>query len=234
MNCIIVDDEPLAREAIRVLIEQLPTLHLLGEFNHANTAAEFLSQNQVSLVFLDIRMPGVDGLTFASTIGKETQIIFTTAYSQYALDSYEIDALDYLLKPVKPARFKKAVDKAFVYQKLFAGENNTVDEINDNYCFIRADRRTIKVAFAEILFIEGLKDYVILHTNEQKIITAMNLKTIHAQLPKNIFIRTSKSYLVNKEKISSFDNTTAYINDQEIPIGNAYRQQFFDTFAGRR
>ena len=234
MNCIIVDDEPLAREAIKLLIAKTADLTLLGAFNSADAAAKFLQKNEVQLVFLDIQMPGTDGLTFAKTIPQKTQVIFTTAYSEYAIDSYEIDAIDYLLKPIKPERFFKAINKAVSYQQLLATGNAVVNEIDDEYCFIKADRRVFKVSFKDILFIEGLKDYVILHTEEQKIITAMNIKTIHAKLPSSIFIRTSKSYIINKQKISSFDNNTVYIATHEIPIGNTYRSLFFDDFVNKK
>lgn len=236
MNCIVVDDEPLAREAVRFLIAKTPGLHFLAEFNNADAAAKYLQEQQVHIVFLDIQMPGTDGLTFARSIPVQTQVIFTTAYSQYALDSYEIDALDYLLKPIKPLRFQKAIDKALAYQTLFETKNAIADvnAIDDEYCFIKAERRVFKVAFKEILFIEGLKDYVILHTDSQKIVTAMNIKTIHGQLPQAIFIRTSKSYIINKQKISSFDNNTIYIEQHEIPIGHTYRASFFEDFAHKK
>lgn len=236
MNCIVVDDEPLAREAVKLLIEKNGELNFLAEFNNALSASTYLQNNEVDLVFLDIQMPGTDGLTFARSIANQTQVVFTTAFSQYALDSYEIDALDYLLKPIKAERFNKAVDKALSYQKLLETKNAIADlnNIDDEYCFIKAERRVFKVAFTDILYIEGLKDYVILHTSDQKIITAMNIKTIHGQLPQHIFIRTSKSYIINKHQVNSFDNNTVYIDTHEIPIGNAYRSLFFEDFANKK
>lgn len=228
MKCIVVDDEPLAREAIRSLIDHIPELQFEAEFSHAETAAAYLKAHAIDLVFLDIQMPGSDGLTFARSIDKDTHVIFTTAYSQYALESYELDAIDYLLKPIRSDRFQKAVEKAISYQKLLAGKAALVNEISQDYCFIKADKKTMKVSFADILFIEGLKDYVILHTKVQKIITAMNIKTIQAQLPQDIFIRVSKSYLINKSNIGYFDNNTVYIEQHEIPIGNSYRTLFFE------
>lgn len=228
MNCIIVDDEPLAREAIKQLIAQIPALIFEAEFSHAEAAGTYLKTHAVDLVFLDIQMPGADGLSFARTISGTTQIIFTTAFSQYALESYELDAVDYLLKPIKPERFKKAVEKAMSYQKLLKGNAASVDQINQEYCFIKSEKKIMKVSFADVLFIEGLKDYVILHTKSQKIITAMNIKTIQGQLPQDIFIRVSKSYLINKGNIDYFDNNTIYMGQQEIPIGNSFREFFFD------
>lgn len=228
MKCIVVDDEPLARQAMKNLIERFPELELKEAFSHAATAADYLRENSIDLVFLDIQMPGIDGLSFARTIAKETLVIFTTAYNQYAVDSYEIDAIDYLLKPIKHERFEMAVKKAISYQMLLKKDVADVKEISQNFCFIKSDKKTIKVMFSEVLFVEGLKDYVILHTGEQKIITAMNIKTIQSQLPADTYIRIAKSYLINKSKISYFDNNTVYIDQHEISIGNAYRSSFFD------
>lgn len=234
MNCIIIDDEPLAREAIRMLIAEITDLTIMGAFGSADSALKYLEKNEVNLIFLDIKMPGEDGLTFAKKIPQKTLVIFTTAFSEYALDSYEVDALDYLLKPIKRERFLKAVNKAVSYQKLLETENAVMNEVDSEYLFIKADRRVFKVSFNDIFFIEGLKDYVIMHTAEQKIITAMNIKTIHSKLPAGTFMRTSKSYIINIHKITSFDNNTIYIGMNEIPIGNAYRALFFDDFVSKR
>ncbi|GEC80062.1 LytR/AlgR family response regulator transcription factor [Flavobacterium aquatile] len=236
MNCIIVDDEPLAREAIQMLIEQTDNLNLIGSFNSPDAASQFLINNEVDLIFLDIQMPGINGIEFAKTIPKETFVIFTTAFSEFATDSYEVDAIDYLIKPVKLERFQKGVDKAQVYYKLFNADyaNNNIENITDDYFFIKADRKIVKIHFNDILFIEGLKDYVVMHTENQKVITAMNIKTIHDQLPKNMFVRVSKSYIINAKKIDSVDNNTVYIGKNEIPIGNIYRDFFFNEFVTKK
>lgn len=236
MNCIIVDDEPLAREAIAMLVEQTENLNLIGAFNSPEVAANFLVHNSVDLIFLDIQMPGTNGIEFAKTIQKETFVIFTTAFSEFATDSYEVDAIDYLIKPVKLERFKKAVEKAQTYAKLFKANyaENNIANITDNYFFVKADRKIFKVYFNNILFIEGLKDYVVLHTENQKVITAMNIKTIHDQLPKNLFVRVSKSFIINVSHIESVDNNTVYIGKNEIPIGNIYRDFFFDEFVTKK
>ena len=236
MICIIVDDEPLAREAIEMLIEKTQDLILINSFNSAATASEFMLENKVDLVFLDIQMPGINGIEFAKTIPKETFVIFTTAFSEFALDSYEVDAIDYLIKPVKLERFQKAVDKAFTYSKLIDNEfnKNEIEEFTEEYFFVKADRKMFKIYFNDIQFIEGLKDYVVMHTENQKVITAMNIKTIYEQLPKNIFVRVSKSYIINSKYIESVDNNTVYIGKSEIPIGNIYRDFFFNEFITKR
>jgi len=236
MNCIIVDDEPLAREAIEMLIEKTQNLVLLGSFNSASTASKFMLDNRVDLVFLDIQMPGTSGIEFAKTIPRETFVIFTTAFSEFAIESYEVDAIDYLIKPIRLERFQKGVDKAQVYSKLLKKEKSAhnIEQVTDDYFFIKADRKIIKVYFDDLLFIEGLKDYVVMHTENQKVITAMNIKTCHEQLPKNMFVRVSKSYIINAKKIDSVDNNTVYIGKNEIPIGNIYRDFFFEEFVTKK
>lgn len=236
MNCIIVDDEPLAREAIEILVEKTHDLTLLGSFNSATSASKFMQDAEVGLVFLDIQMPGINGIEFAKTIPKETFVIFTTAFSEFATDSYEVDAIDYLIKPVKLERFQKGVNKAQAYYKLFNADYTTtnIENITDDYFFVKADRKIFKIDFKDILFIEGLKDYVVMHTENQKVITAMNIKTIYEQLPKSMFVRVSKSYIINAKQIDSVDNNTVYIGKNEIPIGNIYRDFFFTEFVTKR
>jgi DNA-binding LytR/AlgR family response regulator len=235
MNSIIVDDEPLAREAIKMLVDSNPDLELVGIFNSSESASVFLENNEVDLVFLDIQMPGTNGIDFARTISKDTFVIFTTAFSEFALDSYEVDAIDYLIKPVKSERFQKAVEKTRSYSKLFKSNDseNNIETVAEDHFFIKAERKIVKVYFENILFIVGLKDYVIIHTENQKIIAAMNIKTIGEKLPKNKFVRVSKSYIINSKHIDSVDNNTVYIGVNEIPIGNIYRDFFFDEFVAK-
>ncbi|ADV42317.1 LytTR family DNA-binding domain-containing protein [Bacteroides helcogenes] len=235
MNCIIVDDEPLAREAIELLVKDIAWLNLTGSFNHAASAASFMEGHTVDLIFLDIQMPGITGLEFARTISKRTLIIFTTAYSEYALDSYEVDATDYLIKPIEPERFKKAAEKALAYHSLLLQEEKEhIEPADDDYFFVKSDRKYFKVNFEDILFVEGLKDYVILQLEEQHIITRMNLKAMYDLLPKSTFLRVNKSYIVNTTHIEAFDNNDLFIKSHEIAIGNSYREAFFDEFVARK
>ncbi|MGN7889869.1 LytR/AlgR family response regulator transcription factor [Dyadobacter endophyticus] len=237
MRCIIVDDEPLAREGIASLVSKTPGVELVGSFNSANAAARYLSNEAVDLLFLDIQMPGMNGIDFAKSVPPLTLVIFTTAYAEYALDSYEVEAVDYLIKPIKIERFQKAVNKASNYLDLLKSSStstNRIQQITDDYFFVKAERRIFKIQFNDILFIEGLKDYVVIQTVSQKVITAMNIKTIYEQLPQNTFARISKSYVINMSQVTSFDNNTAFIDKYEIPIGDAYRTQFFDEFVTRK
>lgn len=234
MNCIIVDDEPLARSEMQSLISETAKIDILGEFSNALSALDFLKNNEVDLIFLDIEMPMVTGLEFVEMLPKKSLIIFTTAYSQYALKSYELEAVDYLLKPIDPQRLEKAIDKAILYTDLLSKDTvkNTVESNTEDFLFIKAERRFYKISFADIKFIEGLKDYVVIHTRQQKLITAMNLKTIHQKISGENFLRVSKSYVVNVDYIDSFDNHNIYIEESEIPIGEVYRAEFFYKYAG--
>lgn len=235
MRCIIVDDEPIARKGIQKIVDQISKLKLLGCFNSAEAASMFMMGNSVDLVFLDIQMPGINGIEFARNIPKNTLVIFTTAYSEYALDSYEVEAIDYLVKPIEADRLKKAVDKAISYHSLLLSEENkSVGNIEDEYIFVKSDRRYFKVNLKEILFIEGLKDYVIIQLAEQRIITRMNLKTMHELLPKSTFLRINRSYIVNTTHIDSFDNNDIFIQKYEIAIGSFYRDSFFEEFVSKR
>ena len=234
MNCIIVDDEPLAREAIELLTGENTRLKLTGTFNNALSASRFMEDNPVDLVFLDIQMPGITGIEFARAIPRRTLVIFTTAYTVYALDSYEVDAIDYLVKPVEAERFQKAVEKAMIYHALLLQEEKeNIEPVDNEFFFVKSDRRYFKVNFKDILFIEGLKDYVIIQLADQRIITRMNLKTTYELLPKKDFLRVNKSYIVNTNHIDSFDNNDIFIGNYEIAIGNTYRDSFFDTFMKR-
>ncbi|MDR2919634.1 MAG: LytTR family DNA-binding domain-containing protein [Tannerella sp.] len=231
MNCIIVDDEPLAREAIELLVRRHTDLNLLGLFNSAEAASAFMKEAPVDLIFLDIQMPHTSGLEFAQSLSRNTLVIFTTAFTEYALDSYDVEAIDYLVKPIKSERFGKAVNKAIAYQSLLKKEEKEdIEGIDTEFIFVKSERRFHKVKLVDILFIEGLKDYVIIHLDGDRIITKMNLKNIHEKLPGKTFLRVNKSYIVNSLQINSFDNNDLYIKTHIVPIGNAYRDAFFDEF----
>ena len=215
MNCIIIEDEPLARAEMETLIVGVSDLELLETFSNVPAAQLYLKDHQVDLIFLDIEMPLVSGIEFAESLPKEVLVIFTTSYPQYALKSYELEAIDYLLKPIRKVRLAKAIEKAKLYHHLLA---------NDQQKNILASSTT------EFKFIEGLKDYVVLHTQYQKLITAMNLKTIHLKIPHSIFHRVGKSYVVNVNYIASFDHHTVYLGEDEIPLGEVYKEAFFERF----
>lgn len=234
MNCIIVDDEPLARAEMKSLIGEVSKVDILGEYSNAPAALDFLKTNEVDLIFLDIEMPMVTGLEFAEMLPKNSLVIFTTAYSQYALKSYELGAVDYLLKPIDKERLEKAINKAVLYKQLLSNTTvkNTIESNTNDFLLIKAERRYYKTNFSDIKFIEALKDYVVIHTKTQKLITAMNLKTIHQKISPSNFLRVSKSYVVNIDFIDSFDNHNLYIGEFEIPLGEVYKSEFFKAYSG--
>ncbi|MCD7972177.1 MAG: LytTR family DNA-binding domain-containing protein [Candidatus Azobacteroides sp.] len=235
MNCIIIDDEPLAREAVELLIREDKRLTITGTFGNTRSASVFLSANMVDLIFLDIQMPGVNGIDFAKTIPRNTLVIFTTAFSEYALDSYEVDALDYLVKPIEYDRFWKSVDKAFSYHTLLINEEKErIEDIMDDFFFVKSERKYLKINYNDILFVEALKDYVVIHLCDKKIITKMYLKTIQDLLPETIFFRINRSYIVNLKYIDSFDNNDVFTRNNEIAIGNGFRDAFFRIFSSKK
>lgn len=235
MKCIIVDDEPIARRGIEKMAAGFPELKVSGTFGSAEMAAIFLMDNTIDLIFLDIQMPGTSGIDFARSIPRTTLVIFTTAFPQFAADSYEVDAVDYLVKPIRPERFRKAVEKAAAYHALLLSEEkaNRIEQVEADFIFIKSDRRFFKVNFRDILFIEGLKDYVILQTTTQKLITHLNLKAIHELLPPQKFLRTNRSYIINKDHLHSFTPHDAYIGPHEIAISDSYRDSFLEGVMGR-
>lgn len=232
MNCIIVDDEPLAREGMKLNIKELPSLDLVGSFENALKANEFLHDNDVDLMFLDIEMPGLSGLDFIKSLKNPPHVILTTAYPQYAVEAFELDVVDYLLKPIKMERFLKAVNKVEALLRL-SNEPSAMD-FNEDFIFVKSERKYIKLNYNDIYFIEGLKDYVILHATKGKYMTAMNVKTIHSKLPSAVFFRTSKSYIINVNHINEIDGEDVIIEDNKIPIGRSYRDKFLTKFVNKR
>jgi DNA-binding LytR/AlgR family response regulator len=182
-------------------------------------------------------MPEMNGLDFMKTLVNKPLVILATAYPQYALDSYELEVVDYLLKPIRLERFLKAVNKAQNYFDLLQAKDvqpNKIENIGHDFVYIKADRKYFKIFFNQILYIEGLKDYVIIYTEDQKVVTAMNLKTIFDQLPAAVFARISKSYIVNTNKITSFDSFNVYINDTELSLGQRFKDDFFKNFVEQK
>jgi DNA-binding LytR/AlgR family response regulator len=236
MTCIVVDDEPLARQGMEMNIAHISSVRLLGSFSNALAASDFIRKENVDLMFLDINMPELSGLDFLKSLKNAPLVIFTTAYPQYALESYELDAIDYLVKPIRIERFLKAVNKAENHLRLLQQEasNNHIEKIEDDFVFIKADRKYFKIYFRDIYYIEGLKDYVVIYTTDNKIIASMNVKTIAAQLPVSIFARVSKSYIVNILHITSFDNELIYIRDNEIPLGESFKDDFIKQYIDRK
>jgi len=230
MKCIIIDDEPLARKGIRLLSDKVDFIDIVAEFPSAIEGSAYLSQNSdIDLIFLDIEMPGLNGLEFLKAVPTQSNVILTTAYPQYALDAFELDVIDYLLKPIKFERFFKSVIKCKDIAQSRLSTYNL--ESNDNeFVYIKSERKFVKLFYSDIDYIKGLKDYVMIFTNDGKYMTAMNVGTIHKKLPSDQFARVSKSYIINIHKISQIDTDFIYLDDVDIPLGSSYKEGFIDNY----
>jgi DNA-binding LytR/AlgR family response regulator len=231
IRCIAVDDEPLALDILESYISKLPYLQLVKTCSSATEAMQVLQEEQVDLMFLDIEMPELTGLQFLNILRHQPLVIFTTAYAEYAMEGFNYDAADYLLKPIPFDRFLKAVSKA---QDRLQHHNRAVDQTiitqtatpEQDFIFVKADYKTIRVEFKDILWIEGLKDYVIIQTKDQKIITLLSMNKMMEKLPDSKFLRVHRSFIVSLQKIDSIEKSRIRIGEKEIPIGEVYKDQF--------
>lgn len=223
MKCIIIDDEPLARDIVETYVKQTPFLQLVASCKNAFEANEHLQKETIDLLFIDIEMPQINGITFVKNLNQPPLVIFTTAYSEYAIDGFDLQAVDYLLKPISPDRFLKAANKA---HELFTLYSNTQAAPQANYIMVKSEYQSVKINFADILYIEGLKDYIKINTTNGMIITLMNMKKINEKLPQESFIRVHKSYIVAIDAIETIDRQRIIIGKNYIPIGNTYKKEF--------
>lgn len=228
IRCIAIDDEPYALQIIADDIQKIPFLELLNVFSNALEAEQFLSKHTVDLIFLDIQMPTLTGTQFLRRLESTPMVIFTTAYEQYALEGYELNITDYLLKPVPFERFLKAANRAFELHLLKVKEELPVLPEERLFFFIHSEYKQIKLFYDDILYIEGLKDYVkiFIRDTSKPVLTRMNLKTIENKLVANQFCRVHQSYIVSLDKIISFQKTKLLVNKQEIPIGRRFLEEF--------
>jgi DNA-binding LytR/AlgR family response regulator len=229
IKCLVVDDEPLARDVIRRYIEKVPILHLVGECGNAIDALILLQNEAVDLIFLDIQMPQLTGTEFAKALRNAPKIIFTTAFKEYAIDGFELNAIDYLLKPIRFERFLRAITKA--YPQTSVDINIPQPEItnkknNSGFIYLKADRKMIKVMLDDILYIESARDYLKIFTHNNFIITRQTTSSIENMLSEEEFIRIHRSFIVSLKKINSFTHETVEIGKKELPIGKFYLNSF--------
>ena len=230
LNCVIIDDEPLAQELLKSYVEKTPFLNLLGVYSSAVLAMnELVNQEQVHLMFLDIQMPGISGLEFSKLVNTETRIVFTTAFSQYALDSYKVNALDYLLKPISYTDFMQSVNKAMQWFELKGKKCQSLEVFSSNldYIYVKSDYKLIQIPLDNILYIEGLKDYVRIHLEgEQKsLLSLLSMKSMEEGLPSDRFIRVHRSFIVQKNKIKVIDRGRIVFGKEYIPVSESYKQE---------
>jgi len=222
INAIIVDDEPLALDILESYIEKIPNINLLQRCGSAVEAFEIVRSGEVDLMFLDIQMPQMTGIEFLKSLKNPPLVVFTTAYSEYALDGYDLNVLDYLLKPIPFDRFMTAVNKAF--DQLETAEVSAED--TKDFIFVKSDKKLVKVRYTDILYIEGLKDYVIIRmTGSNRVITLQTMKSLEAKMPHDKFKRIHRSYIVALDKIEAVIGNMVEIEKKHLPIGKNYREQ---------
>ncbi len=228
INCIIIDDEPLAKKGLREYISDIDFLELKGEFDNPLKAAELINNGEAGLLFLDIQMPKINGIEFLKTLKNAPPVIFTTAYPQYALDGFELNALDYLVKPISFDRFFKAALKAREYYEI--REKNSINPSEDahGFFFIKADNKLVKIFFDEILFAEALQNYVVIHTAQKKYVTYLTFKSVEEYLPADQFIKTHKSFIISADKIESIEGNSIRIGTHDIPISRNLKDIVMD------
>jgi len=242
IRCLVVDDEPLALHILEDYISKVPFLELVKATTNPIEALTMVQEGNIDLVFLDVQMPELTGIQFLKIANGKTKVILTTAYSQYALEGYELDVVDYLLKPIAFDRFFKAAQKAqgiiqpSVQQPVVEPAQQVQQQQQDflsDFIFVKSEYKIQKVYLHQILFIEGLKDYISIFTPTERIITLQNMKKMEDTLPEKHFVRVHKSYIVALNKIDSIERSRIFIGDKIIPVGDTYRDNFFKIVDGK-
>lgn len=231
LRCLLVDDEPPALNVLRTYIASTPMLELAGECHHAIEAFDFLQHHEVDMIFLDIQMPQLLGTDFVKALPNPPKIIFTTAYRDYALEGFDLNAVDYLLKPVSFERFLKATHKALhMDQKPPVLKTESSQTGNDRFLYFRADRKMVKVMVNEIRYVESLKDYVKIYAGTQPLITKQTITSLEEMLPADDFVRVHRSFIVALNKINSYTQHAVFIGKDEIPVGPLFREEVAKRF----
>lgn len=233
IKTLIVDDEPLALDILESYIEKIPDLELIGRCDNAIDANEIIQKEEIDLVFLDIQMPQMTGIELVKSLTTSPKVVFTTAYSEYAVEGFELNAIDYLLKPIAFDRFLKAVNKA-----KDGSEKSTNIAQDDDFIFVKADKKLVKIHFNEILYIEGLKDYVIIKKETGRVIALQTMKSLEKKLPSNIFMRVHRSYIVNISHIKAVVGNSLELIEggkpKDIPIGKNYKEELIKIIENKK
>lgn len=229
ITCIITDDEPYARKGLQGYIEKISFLDLKGSCEDALQLNSLLERQPVDLLFLDIQMPMINGIEFLKTIRNPPKVIFTTAYEQYAIQGFELEVMDYLLKPISYERFLKAAIKAKDYFEM-----STISGQGQTYLFVKANGKFEKIVFADILFIQGMENYVAIHLKDKKIVTHTTIKSLLEKLPARQFIQTHKSYIAGIQKIDTIDGNILHIQKHQVPVSKYLRKVVMETILNHR
>ncbi|TSD67242.1 response regulator transcription factor [Inquilinus sp. KBS0705] len=228
INCIVVDDEPLARQLLEGYISQTPGLKCIAVCQSAVEAFSILHEHTIELMFLDIQMPGITGISFLRSLKNAPKVIFTTAYADYAVDAFELEALDYLLKPITFERFIKAIQKVNPRKEDIAESVPSIADDNNGYIFLKVDRRLVKINHTDIIYIEGYGDYLKVHTTDQTYVTYMTFAKLEQLLPPSKFLRIHRSTVVNADHIRFAEGNFLRVKDQDLAIGQSYRDKLFN------
>ncbi|MEJ8800456.1 LytR/AlgR family response regulator transcription factor [Pontibacter sp. H249] len=223
IRCLLVDDEPPALAVLQSHIAAMPMLEVVGKCSNAIAAFQVLQQQTVDLMFLDIKMPQLLGTDFVKSLHNPPKVIFTTAYREYALDGYDLDVVDYLLKPISLERFLKAVQKVYRVEAPATAATEPIAPANDRFLYFRVDRKMVKVILSDILYIESLKDYVRIVTPSKQIIAKQTISSLEEMLPEDNFLRIHRSFVVSQDKIDSFSQSHVEIAGKELPVGRYYK-----------
>jgi len=224
INCIVIDDEPLALKQMSGYVEKTPFLKLMKSFSSALDALTYLNEETIDLIFVDIQMPDLSGMEFVKSLDVKPMVVFTTAYSEYAMEGFKVDALDYLLKPISYTDFLKAAQKA---QKQHDANQQVSVSSDQDYLFVKSEYRVIRVNFSDIQYIEGMREYVRIHLlNDKPIMSLLSMKSLVEQLPDNQFMRVHRSYIVNLSQIKIVERSRIVFGDVYLPIGDAYKDNF--------
>jgi len=221
MNCVIIDDEPYAQALIQEHVSAITDVCVKGVFSNPQKALDYVKNNDIQIVFLDINMPEINGMKLAKSIPERTRIIFTTAYAKYAVESYSVNALDYILKPISFEQVDGAIQKARTYFDV----KTQLDETESKYIYVKSEYKQVKIYFDEILYIQNIKDYVRFYLNNgTKIMSLMSLKSLESMLP-DIFIKVHRSFIINRDRIDEISSTKLKISKYEIPVSERYRKE---------
>jgi len=228
LNCLIIDDEPLARKGLKEYIQDIDFLRLDGECDTPLKATQFLSEGRIQLLFLDIQLPRITGIEFLRSLRQPPPVIFTTAYPEHALEGFELNALDYLVKPVSFERFLRAALKAREYYEVRQQGTPIVEEQKEDFFFVKADNKLVRIFFSDVLFVEALQNYVAIHTKERKLITYLTFSAVADYLPPDQFIRTHKSYIVAAAHVENIEGNEIRIGNHHIPISRGSRDEVLE------
>ncbi|MFV0269752.1 MAG: LytR/AlgR family response regulator transcription factor [Draconibacterium sp.] len=226
IKCLVVDDEPVAREILESHLEKLESFELVGSCKSAIQAFQVISSQTVDLIFLDINMPEMSGLSLARSINSNVKVIFTTAYREYAVDGFDLQAVDYLLKPISFERFLKGVQKYMQENVPVKSNEAIVPETEDSeFFFVRSERKMVRIKFSDIRFIESIADYIKIHLQDRNVVTRETISNIESKLPQNDFLRIHRSYIVGIKSIESFTSEYIEMGKRQLPISRSYREQ---------